>query len=220
MSALKKENELAVCVFFRSEKSVAHYNENHGYHKHMRCGSGLVRRYLIRVRISEFRMAVRTMMRINSSINTETDISTFVPSPVFLPLYNPSEILPSSTTLLRGQSSFLKTEIDAIKEGTITNDSLEKLKTKIQQNLYLDADWDKFKLHFEQVHPNFFRELDEKHPGLTNYEVRLYSYIHMKLSTKEIAGLLNITPASVIKAKARLNKKLGRNTNPDGEDEA
>lgn len=104
----------------------------------------------------------------------------------------------------------LKTEIDTLKTGSITTESLDKIKAKIQENLYLDADWDKFKLHFEQVHPNFFKELDEKHPGLTNYEVRLYAYLHMKLSTKEIAGLLNITPASVIKAKARLNKKLNR----------
>jgi tetratricopeptide (TPR) repeat protein len=110
--------------------------------------------------------------------------------------------------------SELKIQIDALKEGFIDANNLDRIKTKIQQNLYLDADWDKFKLHFEQVHPDFFKELHQKHPGLTAYEIRLYSYLHIKLSTKEIAGLLNITPASVIKAKVRLNKKLNRNDTP------
>lgn len=104
--------------------------------------------------------------------------------------------------------SELKTELDNIKRGGASTENLERIKTAIQQNLYLDADWEKFKLHFEQVHPDFFKELNQKHPGLTAYEVRLYAYLHMNLSTKEIAGLLNITPASVIKAKVRLNKKL------------
>lgn len=105
----------------------------------------------------------------------------------------------------------LRTEIESLKEGNVSNQQLEKIKSVIQQNLYLDADWDKFKLHFEQVHPDFFAQLKAEHPNLTAYEIRLYTYLHMKLSTKEIAGLLNITPASVIKAKVRLNKKLNGN---------
>jgi len=50
--------------------------------------------------------------------------------------------------------------------------------------------------------------LQQNHPSLTAYEMRLYAYLFMKMSTKEIAGLLNITPASVTTAKMRLNKKL------------
>lgn len=106
--------------------------------------------------------------------------------------------------------SGLKAEIDALLKGEATTQQIGKIKSTIQQNLYMDADWDKFKLHFEQVHPDFFKDLAEKHPGLTAYEVRLCAYLHLKLSTKEIAALLNITPASVTKAKVRLNKKLNR----------
>lgn len=102
----------------------------------------------------------------------------------------------------------LKEEIDNMKNTMGSNKSIDRITNTIQQNLYLDADWEKFKLHFEKVHPDFFKDLENKHPKLTAYEIRLYSYLHIKLSTKEIAGLLNITPASVIKAKVRLNKKL------------
>jgi len=129
--------------------------------------------------------------------------------------YNKRELASTALYLFQKNQilSELQSELDQLKDEPDALNRYSKIKSKIQQNLYLDADWDRFKLHFEQVHPDFFKELKESHPGLTAYEVRLFAYLHMKLSTKEIAGLLNITPASVIKAKVRLNKKLN---NPQG----
>jgi DNA-binding CsgD family transcriptional regulator len=88
---------------------------------------------------------------------------------------------------------------------------LPEIESTLQNNLYLDDDWNKFKIHFEQVHPNFFEELQTKHPTLTKNEQRLSAYFHINLSTKEIATLLNIDPASVRRAKTRLLKKMGSN---------
>jgi hypothetical protein len=85
---------------------------------------------------------------------------------------------------------------------------LDSIESNLQSNQFLDNDWDKFKLHFEQVHPRFFEELKIKYPSLTQNETRLCAYFHMNLGTKEIAGLLNIDPASVRRAKTRLNKKM------------
>ena len=87
---------------------------------------------------------------------------------------------------------------------------LPEIESTLQNNLHLDADWNKFRIHFEQVHPNFFEELQTKHPSLTKNEQRLCAYFHINLSTKEIATLLNIDPASVRRAKTRLLKKMGR----------
>jgi DNA-binding CsgD family transcriptional regulator len=78
----------------------------------------------------------------------------------------------------------------------------------LQTSLYLDEDWGRFKLHFEQVHPRFFEELQARYPALTKNEQRLYCYFHIHLATKEIAALLNIDPASVRRAKTRLFKKI------------
>jgi len=86
---------------------------------------------------------------------------------------------------------------------------LPEIESTLQDNLHLDADWNKFKIHFEQVHPNFFEDLQVKHPTLTKNEQRLCAYFHINLSTKEIATLLNIDPASVRRAKTRLLKKMG-----------
>ncbi|RYY35237.1 MAG: hypothetical protein EOP46_10750 [Sphingobacteriaceae bacterium] len=82
------------------------------------------------------------------------------------------------------------------------------IQSSLNNNTRLDDDWSKFKLHFEQVHPDFFKNLQEAHPMLTKYELRLCAYFHINLSTKEIASLLNIAPASVRQAKTRLYKKI------------
>lgn len=85
---------------------------------------------------------------------------------------------------------------------------IKNIKAVIQNNLHLESDWERFRIHFEQVHPNFFKQLQAEYPNLTQYEIRLCAYFHLNLSTKEIANLLNIDPASVRKAKMRLNKKM------------
>jgi DNA-binding NarL/FixJ family response regulator len=85
---------------------------------------------------------------------------------------------------------------------------LAGIQSLLQASQYLDEDWGRFKLHFEQVHPRFFEELQARYPALTSHEQRLYCYFHIQLSTKEIAALLNIDPASVRRAKTRLYKKI------------
>ena len=92
---------------------------------------------------------------------------------------------------------------------------LKGIESILNSNLYLDTDWSKFKLHFEQVHPNFFSELLTKHPTLTKNETRLFAYFHINLSTKEIAALLNVDPGSVRRAKSRLYKKMAMSEKED-----
>ncbi|MNK11561.1 7TM diverse intracellular signaling [compost metagenome] len=85
---------------------------------------------------------------------------------------------------------------------------MEEITSLLDHHLQLDTDWHSFKIHFEQVHPQFFELLEQKYPNLTQKEVRLYAYFHMKLSHKEIGALLGIDPASVRRAKTRLMKKI------------
>lgn len=63
-------------------------------------------------------------------------------------------------------------------------------------------------LELETANRLFQRRLQDQHPTLTPYDLRLCTYLKSNLSTKEIATLLNITPDSVKKAKHRLRKKL------------
>ena len=93
-------------------------------------------------------------------------------------------------------------------ENDKNNTLIKEIKSIINSNLILDASWETFKVHFEQVHPDYFRDLETQYPNLTQNEIRLSAYLHINLSNKEIAALLNIDPASVRKAKTRLNKKI------------
>ena len=120
----------------------------------------------------------------------------------------------ASTTLYMYQKnellSGLKNHVHTLRNTAPTSvkNVIQDLESVIRNNLYLDADWERFRVHFERVHPDFFKQLLAEHPSLTQNEIRLCAYFHLNLSTKEIAALLNIDPASVRKAKMRLNKKM------------
>ncbi|MDO7849297.1 7TM diverse intracellular signaling domain-containing protein [Hymenobacter sp. M29] len=119
----------------------------------------------------------------------------------------------ASTTLYVQQKNALLAELkqqiqELNAQGPGPQKELAGIKSILQSNLHLDEDWGRFKLHFEQVHPRFFEELQAKYPALTSNEQRLYCYFHIHLATKEIAALLNIDPASVRRAKTRLFKKI------------
>lgn len=91
------------------------------------------------------------------------------------------------------------TEPDRIKSHIMQIDNL------IKGNGY----WESFRLHFQEVHPDFFRKLKTRFPDLTPNEERLCAFLKMNLTTKEIALINNNTTAAVDKSRNRLRKKLG-----------
>lgn len=112
--------------------------------------------------------------------------------------------------------SYLKKQLQNIKNTTspIVRKKIEAMLGKITSSTVLTADWDTFKLHFEKMHPGFFERLATQYPQLTTKDRNLCAYLRLNLSSKEIAGLLNITPESAEIARVRLRKKLNltRNT--------
>jgi tetratricopeptide (TPR) repeat protein len=87
--------------------------------------------------------------------------------------------------------------------------SLYDLKNELKNTLDIDRDWNDFVLHFEQTHARFFEKLLSRHSDLNNNDLRFAAYLKINLGGKEIARLLNITPASYRKRKMRLKAKLG-----------
>jgi DNA-binding CsgD family transcriptional regulator/tetratricopeptide (TPR) repeat protein len=90
-----------------------------------------------------------------------------------------------------------------------------KIKHTVDTNMNLDRDWKQFKLHFEEVHPDFFIRLSEQFPALTPGEHKICAYYRINLSTNEIAQILNVTIAGVQKSRHRLRKKLNINSETD-----
>jgi len=66
-----------------------------------------------------------------------------------------------------------------------------------------------FHVFFDEVHPEFLENLSHRFPSLTKSDLRLCAYLHIGLSTKEIATLTYREIRSVDSSRNRLRKKLG-----------
>lgn len=75
--------------------------------------------------------------------------------------------------------------------------------------------WDDFKFYFEQINPKFLLLLLEKHPHLTQKDLKYCCYIKMNMSNDDIRNLLGINQESVRTHKYRLKKKLSLDEESD-----
>lgn len=107
--------------------------------------------------------------------------------------------------------SKLKAEIEQIKskpEKSLKFSDLNTLKVLILDNLNLEKERKSLDIYIKELNNTFFQNLERKYPGLTNNEKKLCSLLRLKLSSKEIASILNITPKSVEVNRYRLRKKM------------
>jgi tetratricopeptide (TPR) repeat protein len=85
---------------------------------------------------------------------------------------------------------------------------LQRLKKKLENKDRTAMGWESFRLHFEQVHPDFFGKLLKQNPNLTQNDLRLCAYIKLNLSTKDIANILNVSDRAIQTSRYRIKKKL------------
>ncbi len=74
--------------------------------------------------------------------------------------------------------------------------------------LLTDEQWDEFRKLFEKVHKGFLNNLKKKIPDLTPSEIRFITLSKLKLSPKEMASMLGVSPNTIRIYKFRLRKKL------------
>ncbi len=82
------------------------------------------------------------------------------------------------------------------------------LNKKIDENISNQDDWQIFETNFERAHDQFFSKIKTQYPQLTQNDLRLCAYLHMNLSSKEIAPLLGISFRGVENHRYRLRKKM------------
>jgi tetratricopeptide (TPR) repeat protein len=104
----------------------------------------------------------------------------------------------------------LKTSIQSIKKAVDdeTATRLTRLSKTVDNALDVDKDWEDFKLYFENVHTDFFKNLKQQFPELGNSELKLCALLKLNLNMKETAAIMGISPESVKTARYRLRKKL------------
>ncbi len=91
---------------------------------------------------------------------------------------------------------------------TIPTSELRGLKHIVEKNKNPDEEWKVFEMSFNKTHDNYLVKLSTQFPGLTTSDLKLAAYIRMNISSKEIAGLMNISSKSIEMARYRLRKKL------------
>ena len=82
------------------------------------------------------------------------------------------------------------------------------IKEKISLLLKSDSINKRFEKQFEEVYPNFFKDLIGKSDRLSQNDLRLCAYLKMNQNTHEIAQLSGVSLRTIESQKYRLKKKL------------
>lgn len=93
-------------------------------------------------------------------------------------------------------------------ENEKDSDDFKKIIRVISEEDKIDKQWEKFAMHFDNVHSDFLSALKNRYSSLSANELKLSAYLRMNLSTKEIAQLMNISVRGVEISRYRLRKKL------------
>ncbi|MGQ7854575.1 helix-turn-helix transcriptional regulator [Pedobacter sp. WC2501] len=84
------------------------------------------------------------------------------------------------------------------------------------EELLLDNDFEEAKFQIQQVHPEFFSQLNQRaQQKLTSLDLKLCAYLHLKMDTKKIAQLMHIEAKSVRMSRYRIKQKLGLGKDED-----
>jgi DNA-binding CsgD family transcriptional regulator len=129
-------------------------------------------------------------------------------------LTNAKKILDNYTESMLRKNEMLEqftielNKLKSLKSKELYEEKIEQMDLLNKSTILTEDDWNKFKELFEQVYDSFFTRLREKLPDLSQAEIRLACLIKLKLSTKEIAGILGVSPNTIKTTRYRLRKKL------------
>lgn len=93
-------------------------------------------------------------------------------------------------------------------EPAVTQDHFKRVMRLFEEAENNDEDWEHFARHFDEVHSNFLARVKKRFPTLTTTDLKLCAYLHIDLTSKEIAQLLGISVRGVETSRYRLRKKL------------
>ena len=104
----------------------------------------------------------------------------------------------------------VKKELETINKNTDNKvkKELEIIIKEIENNLKKEHHYQLFKVHFEEVHPLFYKKLLNTNPKLTDNNLKLLAFLKMGFNNDEISFLLNISMSAVKKSVQRLKQKL------------
>ncbi len=122
------------------------------------------------------------------------------------------ELALRATNTVQNRNFILKMmkKIEVVKNQTdnenilnLINDLMEDLKQQKHAN-----SWKDFDKSFRTTHNDYLKQLIQKHPTISNSELKLCNLIYLGMSCKKIALTLNQTEQSVRVSRSRIRKKF------------
>ncbi len=125
-------------------------------------------------------------------------------------IYKNKELADVSMHLVERTDALVKVkdELQRLHRKTGGNHDVKKaieLVNEIEKN---DSNWEQFAAHFDEINDDFIKKLKKRFPKLTSTDLKVCTYLQLKLATKEIAQLMNISVRGVEISRYRLRKKL------------
>ena len=102
--------------------------------------------------------------------------------------------------------------------GSISLSELNGLVNAIKTQVKDSSDTDLFNQKFNQLHQDFFNNLQSAHPDLTKTELKFCAYLKLNLTSSQIASIQNITQEAIRKTRHRIRKKINLSTKDALED--
>ncbi|WP_152487293.1 transcriptional regulator [Winogradskyella psychrotolerans] len=104
----------------------------------------------------------------------------------------------------------LADQLEVIKESNseARPELINELDLAISNKISVDSDTQEFFERLDKLSDAFYSKLTKRYPNLSKNEIRLCSLIRLKIESRSIATLQNITLASLNTSRYRLRKKL------------
>jgi len=118
--------------------------------------------------------------------------------------------LATKALYLTERNRLIKNMVDDLKhfEPLNSNRKIQHLVRSLKDELHTEKEWEDFVAHFEEINPNFIKRLKQKHPKLSNSDLRFISYYYMNFTLQEIATVMGITLEASKKRKQGIAKKM------------
>ncbi|UIR54480.1 LuxR family transcriptional regulator [Sphingobacterium sp. SRCM116780] len=98
----------------------------------------------------------------------------------------------------------------------LANEEPINIQQILREETRTDNEFEKAKYQIQEIHPNFFKNLNEKAiQKLTSLDQKYCAYLYLGLDTKQIASILNIEAKSVRMTKYRLKQKFALDSETD-----
>ena len=125
-------------------------------------------------------------------------------------VYKNKELAGVSMHLVERSDALMKVkdELQRLHKKTGGNHDVKRAIQMVNEIEKNNSNWEQFAAHFDEINNDFIGKLKTRYPNLTSTDLKVCIYLQMKLTSKEIAQLMNISVRGVEISRYRLRKKL------------